>query len=45
MVQVSFEIGGKPIGSLVAAHAVLLQAFHHDPIKIAPQQRDGFPDS
>ena len=35
VIQVPLEIGGQPVGRLVTAGAVLLQALHHNPVQVA----------
>jgi len=34
----TLEIRSQPIGRFVTTGSILLQALHHDPIQIAPQQ-------
>ena len=38
VVQVPLEVRRQAVGRLVAAGAVLLQALHHDPVQVAPDQ-------
>ena len=34
VVEMALEIGSQPVGRLVTAAAVFLQALHHDPVQI-----------
>jgi hypothetical protein len=37
-----FQIGSETVRSLVAAGAILFQAFHDDPVEVAADEGEGF---
>ena len=40
VVQMPLQVGGKTVGRVVTALAILLQALHYDPVEVALEQRD-----
>ena len=40
VLEVPQDVAGEFVGGFVAAGAILLEAAHHDPVKVAPQQGD-----